>query len=90
MNPRNSPTCISNMQRLILGKRMLRLWLLPTMLTASVSSLLAHPGHEHPHFVPPSQPAHWFVEPEHALTWLLLGVLTWTMYRVLGHRIART
>lgn len=30
----------------------------------------AHPGHQQI-IVPASQPAHWLVEPEHALSWLL-------------------
>ncbi|MBL9144348.1 MAG: hypothetical protein JNM99_11785 [Verrucomicrobiaceae bacterium] len=60
------------------------------LLAAPVTSLLAHPGHGHELIVAPSQPAHWFIEPEHAVTWMLLGVLTWTAYRLLQQRTVRT
>ena len=68
-----------------------KLWAcLLAVLVAPASSLLAHPGHGHETIVAPSQPAHWFIEPEHAVTWMLLGFLTWTAFRVLQQRTVRT
>lgn len=63
---------------------------LALLLAMPFSSLLAHPGHGHETIVAPAQPAHWFIEPEHVLTWMLLGVLSWTAYRVLQQRTVRT
>ena len=63
---------------------------LALLLATPFSSLLAHPGHGHETIVAPEQPAHWFIEPEHALTWMLLGVLTWAAFRVLQQRTLRT
>jgi hypothetical protein len=60
------------------------------MLAAPMTSLLAHPGHDHAPLVSPSQPAHWFIEPEHATTWLIVSALTWTFYRVLTQRTVRS
>jgi len=63
---------------------------LALLVAAPASPLLAHPGHGHETIVAPAQPAHWFIEPEHALTWMLLGMLTWAAYRVLQQRTVRT
>ena len=57
--------------------------LIALLAATPVASLLAHPGHTHPPVVPPAEPAHWFVEPDHAVTWLLLGVMVWMLRRVL-------
>jgi hypothetical protein len=87
MNPSN-PT--SDQQPSRTPKGTLRAWLLLAMLAAPLTSLFAHPGHGHDNIVPPERSAHWFIEPEHAITWLLLGVLSWIAYRVLQQRTLRT
>lgn len=90
MNSRTtSASTLSKAQRMQQGhsKRWACLF---ALLAAPVKSVLAHPGHGHEPIIAPSQPAHWFIEPEHSITWMLLGVLTWTAYRVLQQRTVRT
>lgn len=47
---------------------------------ALTSSVWAHPGHEHP-VTPPENPAHWFIEPEHLLSWAGIACVVAVFYK---------
>jgi hypothetical protein len=46
-------------------------------LIISSTSVWAHPGHQL--LISPDQPAHWLVEPAHAMMWLAALALVWSV-----------